>query len=154
MPNLRLLLSLTCALSVYVAPLHSAAAGKSQQFTSPDQVPEGLAKPDWSSIRAAHEAGRHAFQPVAGQEEAWQARNPGQQWTIKFDQRRLLAQPKAGGWAWGLELKCYGFGEKQKAVGDTPVVKAQGERLSYQWMPRCRTRSSTVALQRHIQVNR
>ena len=40
--------------------------GKSQQLSSPDQVPEGMAKSDWASIRAAYEAGRHAFQPVAG----------------------------------------------------------------------------------------
>jgi hypothetical protein len=35
-----------------------AAPARSQQLTSPDQVPEGLAKSDWSSIRAADEAGR------------------------------------------------------------------------------------------------
>ena len=116
-----------------VVPLHSAAPGKSQQLTSPDQVPEGLAKSDWSSIRAAYEAGRHAFQPVEGQEGAWKARNPGQQWTTQFDQRGFIALPKDGGWSWGLELQSYGFGEKQKAVGGTPAVKAEGQRLSYQW---------------------
>jgi hypothetical protein len=135
---------------LYVAPLHSAAPGKSHQLTSPDQVPEGLAKSEWSSIRAAYEAGRHAFQPVPGQDGAWQARNPGQQWTTRFDQHGFIAQPKDGGWSWGLELQSYGSGEKKKAIGGTPAVKAQGERLSYQLMPRCRTRSSTVALQRHF----
>ena len=113
-------------------PLHSAAPSKSQQLTSPDQVPAGLAKSDWSSIRAAYEAGRHAFQPVEGREGTWQARNPGQQWTTQFDRRGFLAQPPAGGWSWGLELQSYGFGEKQKAVGGTPAVKAEGQRLSYQ----------------------
>jgi len=53
-----------------------------------DAVPEGLAKADWSSIRAAYEAGRHAFQPIEG---GWQARNPGQQWSTKFDQRDSAA---------------------------------------------------------------
>ena len=117
---------LACSLSLYVAPLHSAAPGKSRQLISPDQVPEGLVKSDWSSICAAYEAGRHAFQPVEGREGTWQARNPGQQWTTKFDQRGFLAQPKAGGWTWGLELQSYGFGEQQTAAGGAPSVKAQG----------------------------
>lgn len=52
----------------------ASPAAKVQQFTSPDQVPSGLAKSDWTSIRAAYEAGRHAFQPTA---TGWQARNPG-----------------------------------------------------------------------------
>ncbi len=104
--------------------------GKTQQLISPDQVPEGLAKSDWSSIRAAYEAGRHAFQPTA---TGWQARNPGQQWTTTFDQRGFLAQPADGAWTWGLELRSYGFGESQRAIGGTPAVQAAGQRLSYQW---------------------
>jgi len=104
--------------------------GKTQQLTSPDQVTEGLAKSDWASIRAAYEAGRHAFQPTA---TGWQARNPGQQWTTTFDQRGFLAQPVDGAWQWGLELQSYGFGESQRAIGGTPAVQAAGQRLSYQW---------------------
>ena len=104
--------------------------GKTQQLTSPDQVPEGVAKSDWASIRAAYEAGRHAFQPTA---TGWQARNPGQQWTTTFDQRGFLAQPEDGAWQWGLELQSYGFGESQRAIGGTPAVQAAGQRLSYQW---------------------
>lgn len=70
-------------LAVLLSPLHATVpAGKTQQLTSPDQVPEGLAKSDWSSIRAAYEAGRHAFQPTP---TGWQARNPGQQWTTWGD---------------------------------------------------------------------
>ena len=82
----------------------ATAPARSQQLTSPDQVPEGLAKSDWSSIRAAYEAGRHAFQPTP---TGWQARNPGQQWTTTFDRRGFVATPKAGGWTWGLELRGY-----------------------------------------------
>ncbi len=95
-----------------------------------DAVPEGLAKSDWSSIRAAYEAGRHAFQPTA---TGWQARNPGQQWTTKFDGRGFVAEPKDGGWQWGLELKSYGFGEQQRAIRGTPAVTAEGRRLTYDW---------------------
>ena len=110
-----------------------APAGKTRKLTSPDQVPEGLAKSDWSSIREAYEAGRHAFQPVPGKEGAWQARNPGQQWTTTFEQRGFVAEPQGGGWSWGLELESYGFGENQTPVGGTPAVKTEGQRLSYQW---------------------
>ena len=81
--------------------------GKSQQLTSPDQVPEGLAKSDWTSIREAYEAGRHAFQPVKG--GAWQAQNKAQQWSTQFDGRGFMAKPKAADWQWGLELRSYGF---------------------------------------------
>ena len=96
----------------------------------PLSVPEGLAKSDWSGIRAAYEAGRHAFQPVEG---GWQARNPGQQWITNFDGRGFIAEPRDGGWQWGLELQNYGFGEKKHLIGGTPAVKADGQRLSYQW---------------------
>ena len=98
-----------------------------------DQPPMGLAKSEWQSIRTAYEAGRHAFQPVRGKDGQWQARNPGQQWNPTFDQRGFVAQPQGGGWSWGLELKSYGFGDGQELIHSTPVVKAEGLRLSYQW---------------------
>ncbi len=110
-----------------------AATGKSQQMSSPDQVPQGLAKSDWQSIRAAHEAGRHAFQPVQGKDGHWQAQNPGQQWHTTFDQRGFMASPLGGGWTWGLELQSYGFGENQTSISGIPQVKAEGQRLAYQW---------------------
>jgi hypothetical protein len=76
--------------------LHAEIGTKATPPGKPqDQVPEGLAKSDWSSIRAAYEAGRHAFMPVEG---GWQARNPGQQLTTRFDGRGFLAQPRNGGW--------------------------------------------------------
>ena len=108
----------------------AAAPSRPQQLTSPDQVPEGLAKSDWTSIRAAYEAGRHAFQPTP---TGWQARNPGQQWTTTFDRRGFVATPKAGGWTWGLELQGYGFGAHQQTIAGTPAVQAEGSRLTYQW---------------------
>lgn len=107
-----------------------APVDKSQLLTSSDQIPEGLAKSDWSSIRAAYEAGRHAFQPVEG---GWKARNPGQEWTTTFDHRGFVAVPKNGAWQWGLELKSYGFGTRQQEISGTPAVKAGGMRLSYEW---------------------
>ena len=41
---------------------------------APGEVPKSVAASDWQRIRAAHEAGRHAFQLIEG---GWQARNPG-----------------------------------------------------------------------------
>ena len=125
---LRTLLATLFALSPFVA--QAAQPGKTQHLSSPDQVPDGLAKSDWQSIRAAYEAGRHRFEPTA---KGWQAHNPGQQWTTTFDQRGFLAQPQNGGWQWGLELESYGFGEAQTRISGTPEVKAEGQRLSYQW---------------------
>ena len=109
MKSLPQLLS-ALALLACTGSLHAALPpGKTQPAASPDQVPEGLAKSDWQSIRAAYEAGRHAFQPGEGHDGVWQARNPGQQWTTTFDRRGFVAEPKGGGWQWGLELKGYGF---------------------------------------------
>ena len=95
-----------------------------------EAVPNGLASSEWTTLRAAIEAGRHSFRPVAG---GWQAQNPGQQWITTFDRRGFVAQPQGGGWTWGLELLSYGFGTNQYTLGGTPAVKADGPRLSYQW---------------------
>ena len=115
---------------VYLALAQMLLLGVPLQGSSTDKVPDGLAKSDWHSIRAAYEAGRHAFQPTAN---GWQARNPGQQWLTSFDKRGFLAQPKGGEWTWGLELQSYGFGKDQHCISGTPEVKAGGQCLSYQW---------------------
>jgi hypothetical protein len=127
---MKTFLTLAIALLSWGPLLHSATPGKPQQLTSPDQVPEGLAKSDWSSIRAAYEAGRHAFMPIDG---GWQARNPGQQWTTKFGHRGFLAKPREGDWTWGLELTAYGFPGAERAISGVPAVKAAGQRLTYDW---------------------
>jgi len=107
------------------APLLSERGSK-----SPERVVAGLATSDWESICAAYEAGRHAFEPTG---TGWQAHNPGQQWTITLDRRGFLAQPREGGWQWGLELQSYGWGEPRRAIRGIPAVTAEGQRLSYQW---------------------
>lgn len=101
-----------------------------RQIPSSDKVPEGLSASDWQGIHAAYESGRHRFQPVA---DGWLARNPGQQWTTHFDRKGFTAEPQDAGWTWGLQLESYGFGEAQTAVGGTPEVQADGQRLSYRW---------------------
>jgi len=94
------------------------------------EVPEGLSPTDWQSIRAAYEAGQHAFAPT---ETGWTARNPGQRWTTEFDGRGFLATPDEGDWTWGLELISYGTGEARIPVSGTPSVAAEGQRLAYRW---------------------
>jgi hypothetical protein len=82
------LLPMVTALAMSTHLFAATPSGGPQTLTSPDQVPDGLAKSDWTSIRAAYEAGRHAFQPAA---DGWQARNPGQQWLTNFDGRGFVA---------------------------------------------------------------
>ncbi len=111
--------------------LAEAPSGKMQRITSPDQVPEGLQKSDWQSIREAHRAWEHSFKQ---ERDGWQARNPGQQWTTRFDGLGFMAKPNGAEWQWGLELRSYGFGAKQKKVRGKPLaVTSEVSRLSYQW---------------------
>ncbi len=94
------LLSLACTLSARAA---TPPASKPKQRTSPDQDPEGLAKSDWSSIRAAYEAGRHQF--FQQEDGSHVARNPGLGWKMAFDDKGFTAQPEDKAWTWGLELE-------------------------------------------------
>ena len=61
------------------------------------------------------------------------ARNPGQQWTTLFDGRGFTTTPYAGGWIWGLELVCYGWGDDQQGVAQPLSVSAEGGRVTYAW---------------------
>jgi hypothetical protein len=121
---------LALSLLLALAPNLSLAAplGKIPKRNSPDQVPDGLAKSDWDSIRAAYVAGRLACQPVEG---GWEARNPGLQWRTKFDGRGFVTEPTGGAWQWGLHLKRYGFPGQERLITSEPMVKAKGQRLSY-----------------------
>jgi hypothetical protein len=68
-----------------------------------ESTPKGLAKSDWSSIRAAYEAGRHEIRATAGGHEA---RNPGLGWRTTWDGRGFLTQPaSAGDGAWQRDLQ-------------------------------------------------
>ncbi len=110
MKTIRTLTFTLLALSSLLAFTPQPHATSEVRAASPaGQTPQGLAKSDWAGIRAAYEAGRHAFQPVAGQDGVLHARIPGQQWTTKFDGRGFVSAPKDGGWQWGLELQRYGF---------------------------------------------
>ena len=123
--NFRLLFLSFCMLTTFVPCVHAVAPGsQGQNLSSPDQVPEGLAKSDWQSIREAYEAGRHAFHRV---EDGWQARNPSQRWLTKFDGQGFTVTPDAGGWTWGLELVGYGKAtEVRQEGGKISYAKADG----------------------------
>jgi len=124
--------AIVLSLPAQVSQLSAAEPGKTQHLPSLDSVPEGLAPSDWTSIRAAYEAQRHAAFAAEG---GYQARNPGQQWRTKFDARGFSTQPDAGGWQWGLELRSYGFaGQRAEQIeGRARAVKVEGQRVTYTW---------------------
>jgi trimeric autotransporter adhesin len=98
-------------------------------------VPKGLAPSDWSSIRAAYEAGRHAVHADDAAPGHFVARNPAQQWLTRFDGRGFSTTPNAGDWSWGLELVSYGRGDAQQAINGTACVQTSGGRVEYAWNP-------------------
>ncbi|MBL8696059.1 MAG: FG-GAP repeat protein [Planctomycetes bacterium] len=98
-------------------------------------VSKGLAASDWSSIRAAYEAGRHkifALNGVSGTERSWTARNPRQGLNTTFDERGFTTKPDAGSWSWGLELQGYGWGATN-SVTKPRATSTDGGRLSRAW---------------------
>ncbi|MBL8693946.1 MAG: FG-GAP repeat protein [Planctomycetes bacterium] len=103
------------------------AAGPAAAFA--ESTPKGLAASDWSSIRAAYEAGRHK---IFTTENGWTARNPGHGLNTTFDQRGFTTKPDAGTWTWGLELQCYGWGATNP-VTKPSATSTDGGRLSRAW---------------------
>ncbi len=152
-PQIRGGMVLLAAMSLLPAPALAAD----------DRLPDGLSAADWSSIRAAYEANRHAVFPVDG---GYQARNPGQQWLTHFDGRGFETTPDlpltgqgsvkgSGDWTWGLELVSYGRDGAERllngvapdsSVPDSsvapansrcafvaPVINRCGQRVEYEW---------------------
>ena len=93
-------------------------------------VPEGVSPGDWASIRAAHEASRHAVVQTGG---GYSARNPGQGWTTCFDGRGFTTRPDAGEWQWGLDLLRWGFAGSEREIGGKACARADGGQLAYEW---------------------
>jgi hypothetical protein len=117
------LIILVCAINP-IANGGEVPATRKHQLSDADDVPEGLAKSDWQSIRAAYEAGRHAFMPIEG---GWQARNPGQAWLTKFDGSGFTVTPDTGDWSWGLELEGHGeVLEVQRNNGKVSYLREDG----------------------------
>ncbi|MAE75967.1 MAG: hypothetical protein CMJ85_03740, partial [Planctomycetes bacterium] len=97
---------------------------------APTEVPEELSGQDWSSIRAAYEAGRNAVRKVDG---VYQAHNPGQRWRTRFVDGGFLVTPDTGSWTWGLALERYGFAGHEQDVRKPKEVHADAGRVSYHW---------------------
>ncbi|MBC7980937.1 MAG: FG-GAP repeat protein, partial [Armatimonadetes bacterium] len=107
-------------------------AGQPQQLTSLDQVPEGIAKSDWTSIRAAYDAGRHQFFPQADGSHV--AQNPGLGWRMTFDEKGFTAQPQDGSWTWGLELTVASLSQRDSKL-PSETVNPPSNRLKRQITP-------------------
>lgn len=113
-------------LSHLLALVFAMPSGVSAQAA--DSAPEGLTSGEWSSIRAAHENGRHA---VSRRDDGTHtAHNPGQQWRTEFDGRGFTVTPDSKGWQWGLELAGYGGRTFEAASAETT---SHGNKLSYHW---------------------
>ncbi len=100
-------------------------------------VPNGLEPSDWSSIRAAYEAHRHAVVADEATPGHYRARNPGQRWITTFDGRGFSKSPDCGldrgGWTWGLDLISYGRGDAQQHITGTACIQTKGTRVEYVW---------------------
>jgi trimeric autotransporter adhesin len=86
---------------------------------------------DWSGIRSAHETWKHRFEKA--EDGSFLARNPGQQWSTRFDGRGFLVEPAGQDWRWGLQLNSYGVGEIRSTIKGEARVETSEERLSYRW---------------------
>ena len=93
--------------------------------TVPGAVPEGLAASEWSDIRAAYEAARHAPQRQDGGHLV--ARNPGQQWRTEFDGKGFTVTPDHDSWTWGLDLTGYGDRTLPSAISPSQLRHEGGK---------------------------
>ena len=103
----KFLVSLAVSCSAWI--LSFAALG--QAIVPGENMPEGPGAGDWSRIRTAYEASRHA---AIALEDGYQARNPRQCWLTLSDGRGFTIVPDA-------------FGVSVSVSGDTVVVGASGE---------------------------
>jgi len=126
---LRLVVSLVLVCGALVLPDGSSPASQAPAPAVPER-PAGLSAADWTGIRAAYEAGRHAAVASQG---GYEARNPGQRWLTRFDGRGFSTEPDTGTWTWGLQLERYGFPGAERGVAGPARVTAEGTRVAYEW---------------------
>lgn len=93
-------------------------------------VPEGLSPDDWANIRAAYESRQARF---ATTEQGHEARTASDGWLARFDGKGFHLGPDSDEWSFGLELDRYGFETGLVDVDRATGVRAQGQRLSYDW---------------------
>jgi hypothetical protein len=114
--------ALASTLAVVLVPLGHAQSNSA--------TPTGVSADDWSSIRAAYEAGRHA---IVATDDGLRARTPGQAWTTEFDTRAFTTTPDGGGWSWGLELTHFGAADALEATSAPLAITVDGQRLERRW---------------------
>jgi hypothetical protein len=116
----------------HIAPLSLATALLFAIGTGhPSNATDAVSPADWSGIRAAYDASRHAAIPQPDGSLA--ARNPGQHWQTRFDGRGFTIIPNGGEWTWGLELRRCGF-EQTPALTESPAVGSrQAGHVHYDW---------------------
>ncbi len=131
-PQRTLLLGIIAGALCALAPETHAQLepGPAERLGSAAEIPRSLSASDWTGIRAAYDASRHAAWAVAG---GFRARNPGQQWTTRFDERGFSVEPDAGGWTWGLELQSYGVAGAERGVAAPARLRAEGQRVARAW---------------------
>ena len=133
LPRHRLLaLSILSVAPAAAASLPSATCLQIDTASAVDPlaVPKELQADDWASIRAAYEAGRHAFFAI---DQGHQARSHGNGWQARFDGQGVILDPDAGGWSCGFALERYGFEGALVAANQAEDVRAVGQHLTYDW---------------------
>src|SRR5262249_13954253 len=129
-PNRPAAIQAPSAINSSGTPVHT------QRLERPDQVPNGLAAPDWGRIWSQIEADEYAIRPArnlsgSAQYEAW---NPQEQLHAEFAREGMSVAGRAeagqaGPWA-RLVLKGYGYGQElQEAL--PPALVASGNRIEY-----------------------
>jgi hypothetical protein len=107
-----------------------SSAKSSRAATPREATPAHLSNSDWTAIRNAHALERHAVRTIDG---GFEARNPRQQWTTRFDGRGFSTTPITGSWTWGLELVSYGIAGVERPVDDPSATRVNGSGLAYVW---------------------
>jgi hypothetical protein len=89
-------------------------------------MPKGLSQKDWDSIQGA----MHHFQHTIRENDGlhW-ARNVGEKYRAKIDDRGVNVDPDGGGWQWGLELRSYAAGGEKVEIKPATARKADGQRI-------------------------
>ena len=90
-------------------------------------VPKGLTAAEWSGIRTAYQAGRHAVHRE--NDGTLAADNPGQHWRTEFDGEGFTVIPDHGEWCWGLELTGYG---ERTLLSAASSITCQGGKITCQ----------------------
>lgn len=94
--------------------------------------PEGLTSSDWHEIQRVYETGRLGV--VKQPDGCHAARNPAQDWLVRFNDTGFHVEPGGAGWRWGLTLRAYGAAEDLIVAPEKPTnVQADANRIVTRW---------------------